>query len=76
MGYGVVYAGFCPETLQSLLCIQKAPRVPPVDSAGSWVSVVVSHLRGFPDLPQLHHVFYQPHKSLVDNQDIYLSYGI
>ena len=44
------------QLLLALLCIQEAFLVPPVDGAGSWVSVLAAHLSCVPDLPYLHHL--------------------
>ena len=57
------------SSLPARLCIQEAFLVPPVDGAGSWLSVVAAHLCRVPGLPHLHQVADQPHQSLVGNQD-------
>ena len=55
-----------------LLCNEEASQVPPVDGAGSRVAVVATHLSRLPDQQHLQQVAYQPHPSLVGNQDSYL----
>ena len=61
------------SSLLDLLCILEPSLAPPIDGAVSWISVVATHLWGFPIYHTCTTLPHRPHQSLSGSLDSYLS---